>query len=538
VFRRINQIVLTLLILCDLAVVLGSWNFAYWLRFYEINLPRAEILHLTPHSLEPAVAQGLPLAVRDELLEQAGRSYTSAYELRQDVTELLEEHNLGRFTRIVVAQALTDASIPPYAVYARVTPVLLLLAIGVFYAHGVYRTYRLRTLSAELRGLLGGAAILFVLTLAATFFYRQAEYSRIHMLYFGIVMAGLLILERTAIRLTVRALRRRGMLVRRFVLVGDSPLAAEFYERFQASRDLGLELIGLVTPGPTTVTPALQAIPRLGAVSDLPCILTDRSAAQPVDQVVSAFTLAQHEQMEILGRILDQHVVDHRIVPDLGRTLRLRTEVETFDGMPLVVVSQGPLEGWNQVFKRAFDLAGSVVGMVVFSPFFLTIPILIKLTSPGPVLYVQERMSWNGRRFGMMKFRSMPVDAENKTGAVWASEHDARPTRLGAILRKSSLDEIPQFLNVLLGDMSLVGPRPERPVFIDEFKRRIPGYMLRHKIKAGITGWAQVNGWRGNTSLEKRIECDLYYISNWSIGFDFRILVLTLFRGFFSRNAY
>jgi Undecaprenyl-phosphate glucose phosphotransferase len=533
VFRRHNQIVLTLLIVCDLAVVLGSWHLAYWLRFRAINFPPAQSVHLTMESFAPAQEQGLPAEVRDEVLRSAGKPYTSAYELNLDVTAILAARGLERFAPGLVERATTEAVSPPYGPYARVTPLLLLLAVAVFYAHGVYRTRRFRSFGAELRGVLGGAGIVLVLTLAASFFYR-GEFSRIHMLYFGATMALLLSAERGAVRLGVRTLRRRGWLVRRFLLVGDSPLAVDFLDRFHAGRDQGLQLVGLVTPGASIETSGLRDLPRLGTIAELERILDDH----PVDQVVSALTLRQHEAMELLGRILDAHVVDHRIVPDLGRAIRLRTEVESLDGLPLIVVSQSPLEGWNQVFKRVFDLAGSLVALLLFSPFFLIIPLLIKLTSPGPVFYIQERMGWNGMRFGILKFRSMPVDAEQTTGPVWASKGDARPTRLGSFLRKSNLDEIPQLLNVLRGDMSLVGPRPERPVFIEEFKRRIPGYMLRHKIKAGITGWAQVNGWRGNTSLEKRIECDLFYISNWSIGFDFRILVLTLFKGFFHRNAY
>jgi Undecaprenyl-phosphate glucose phosphotransferase len=534
VFRRHNQIVLTLLILCDLAVMLGSWNLAYWLRFTVINLPPAQILRITPHSLEPAEARGLPPDVRDNLLLRFGHPHTSDYELREELRLALKERGLERFAQVVMAQVIIDTSIPPYSQYAWMTPVLLAATVVVFYGHGVYRRHRLRTLRSELRGVLGGALIVLLLTLAGSYFFRQVEYSRIHMLYFGALTAALLVAERALFRLSVRALRRRGLLVRRFLLVGDSPLAAEFYERFKDSHELGLQLVGLVTPGPQTQTAALRGLPRLGTVGELPRVLQQH----PVDQVVSALTLRQHEQMEALGRILDEHVVDHRILPDLGRAIRLRTEVEIFDGLPLVVVSQGPLEGWNQVFKRVFDLAGSLAALLVFSPCFVVVPILIKLTSPGPVFYDQERMGWNGKRFRILKFRSMPVDAEHRTGPVWATAADQRPTALGALLRRSNLDEIPQLLNVLKGDMSLVGPRPERPVFIEEFKRKIPGYMLRHKIKAGITGWAQVNGWRGNTSLEKRIECDLFYISNWSIAFDFRILLLTLFRGFFHRNAY
>lgn len=533
-FRRHNQIALTLLILCDLAVILGSWNLAYWLRFRAIDFPPAQTLRLTQAGLAPVVAAGLSPDAAAELLARTKPAYTSAFELREDVADILGRRRAERFTGAVLKQAIADASVPPYELYAQVTPFLLLLTVLVFYLHGVYRSHRLRSLTSELRGVLGGSAIVLLLTLAASFFYRQGAYSRVHVVYFAVLMMGLIVAERTAFRLAVHALRRHGYLVRRMILVGDSDLAAAFYEAFRASRDLGVELVGLVTPGPRTETPALQAVPRLGRLQDLEGIL-DR---HPVEHIVSALTLRQAAHSEVLGRILDERTVDHRIIPDLGRAVRLRIEAETFDGLPLVVVSQGPLEGWNQVFKRLFDLAGSIVALIVTSPLFAVIPILIKLTSPGPVIFAQERMGWNGQRFNIYKFRSMPVDAERVSGPVWATESDERPTRLGALLRKSNLDEIPQFWNVLKGEMSLVGPRPERPVFIERFKKQVPGYMLRHKIKAGITGWAQVNGWRGDTSLEKRIECDLYYISNWSIGFDFRILILTLFKGFFHRNAY
>ncbi len=190
------------------------------------------------------------------------------------------------------------------------------------------------------------------------------------------------------------------------------------------------------------------------------------------------------------------------------------------------------------LFKRVFDLVGSTAGIMLLMPVWILLPILIKLTSPGPIFYLQERMGLDGKSFKMIKFRSMKVDAESETGAVWATKDDQRKTKLGSFIRKTSLDEVPQFFNVFQGSMSLVGPRPERPVFISEFKTKIPNYMLRHKMKAGITGWAQVNGWRGNTSLEKRIEHDIYYLTHWSIWFDMKILVMTVFSGIINPNAY
>ncbi|HEX4922512.1 MAG TPA: exopolysaccharide biosynthesis polyprenyl glycosylphosphotransferase, partial [Bdellovibrionales bacterium] len=213
-------------------------------------------------------------------------------------------------------------------------------------------------------------------------------------------------------------------------------------------------------------------------------------------------------------------------------------EVEEFDGLPILTLNQSPIVGWNAVTKRISDIVYSLVALILFSPLMLLIALLVKLTSRGPVLYKQERMGMDGRTFYMYKFRSMRPDAEAQTGAVWAKKGDDRTTWIGAILRKSSLDELPQFINVLKGEMSCVGPRPERPVFVEKFRKEIPGYMLRHKVKAGITGWAQVNGLRGNTSLEDRIEYDLFYITHWSLAFDLRIMLMTVFKGFFSPNAY
>jgi Undecaprenyl-phosphate glucose phosphotransferase len=223
--------------------------------------------------------------------------------------------------------------------------------------------------------------------------------------------------------------------------------------------------------------------------------------------------------------------VDIHVVPDLLQFIALRARLENLDGVPIISLNDVPLRGFNSVLKRATDVAISAVALAILSPFFAVIALLIKRTSSGPVFYTQERMGLDGKAFNVYKFRSMHEDAEEETGPVWARDDDPRATRIGRLLRKTDADELPQFWNVLRGDMSIVGPRPERPYFVEQFKHRIPQYMLRHKVKAGITGWAQVNGWRGNTSLEKRIEYDLYYIENWSVALDLKIMWLTLVRG-------
>jgi Undecaprenyl-phosphate glucose phosphotransferase len=239
----------------------------------------------------------------------------------------------------------------------------------------------------------------------------------------------------------------------------------------------------------------------------------------------------------VLSGIGDDPIAIH-LVPDVFSLVPARGGVEEFETIPFIHLRESRLYGWNRLLKRAFDLFFGAVALVVAAPIMLGIAVALKVTSPGPVLYRQERMGVDGRRFKMLKFRTMRVDAESETGPVWARPDDPRRTALGIFLRRASLDELPQLFNVMKGEMSLVGPRPERPSFVEEFRRRVPGYMLRHKVKAGITGWAQLNGWRGNTSIERRIECDLYYIERWSLGFDLKILVQTIWYGFrINRNA-
>jgi Undecaprenyl-phosphate glucose phosphotransferase len=240
--------------------------------------------------------------------------------------------------------------------------------------------------------------------------------------------------------------------------------------------------------------------------------------------------------LRILQDVGDE-MIDLRIVPDLFQYVTFKAGIEDFDGLPVINLTQVPLEGWNSMIKRSMDLALSSIGLVVLAIVYPFIALAITLEDRGPVFFAQERMGLDGRIFRILKFRSMRTDAEDE-GARWASENDPRRTVIGTFLRKTSLDELPQLINVFRGDMSLVGPRPERPEFVQEFKSKIPQYMLRHRVRAGITGWAQVHGWRGNTSLTKRIEYDLYYIENWTVGLDVRILWMTLRSGLLHKNAY
>jgi Undecaprenyl-phosphate glucose phosphotransferase len=279
---------------------------------------------------------------------------------------------------------------------------------------------------------------------------------------------------------------------------------------------------------------SLSGIPILGRTEDLPRVLQQRT----VDQVYIALPRHADTDLEHILWLLSDQVVDIRIVPDFSQFVALNASAEEFEGMPIISLTERPLHGWKRVSKRVFDVFLSIAGLVVLMPVMAVIALLVKLTSPGPVLYHQERIGYDGRKFRMFKFRSMYDDAERETGAVWAKRNDPRITPLGKFLRKFSLDELPQIWNVLRGDMSFVGPRPEREVFVDAFRKTIPRYMMRHKIKSGITGWAQINGLRGESPIEKRTQLDLFYIRNWSFWFDVKIILITIAKIFYDDHAY
>ncbi|MFK7872035.1 MAG: undecaprenyl-phosphate glucose phosphotransferase [Oligoflexales bacterium] len=258
-------------------------------------------------------------------------------------------------------------------------------------------------------------------------------------------------------------------------------------------------------------------------------------------QYTNIVILTNHTDTETLQKdlptLVDQ-TLDIKVIPDISEYRRFGVDIDIINHTPIIQLQACPLSGFNISIKRCVDLLGAVVALFIFSPVMILLSFLIPFSSRGPILYRQTRIGIDGETFEILKFRSMPISAEAQTGAIFATATDNRATWLGRFMRKTSLDELPQLLNVLLGDMSLVGPRPERPVFVDQFRREIPAYMLRHKVRAGMTGWAQINGWRGNTSIHKRIECDLYYIQNWSLWLDIKILFLTVFKGFISPQAY
>jgi Undecaprenyl-phosphate glucose phosphotransferase len=408
-------------------------------------------------------------------------------------------------------------------------PILVVwtLAFGWF---DLYRPRRLGSRLSEWRDIAkASTAAVLVMMAVEAFVAPDTRYSRlVIVLFWALAIVGLSA-WRSTFRAALRLARRRGHNLRQALLVGGGEPADAIVAALGQRPDVGVRVMGRVGDAPTR-----SAVHRLGGYDDLRAVL-DR---QPVDLVLVALPRGDHGRLAgILSDVGDDPVAIH-VVPDIYGLPPLRGGVEAFEGVPLLHLRESPLLGWNRVLKRLFDVGIGAIVLGALAPLMALIALAIRCTSRGPVIVRQERMGLDGARFAMLKFRTMQEDAEDATGPAWTQPGDPRRTRLGAVLRRLSLDELPQLVNVLRGDMSLVGPRPERPHFVEQFRQRIPGYMLRHTVKAGMTGWAQVNGWRGDTSLEKRLEYDLDYIERWSLGFDVAILLRTLWRGFADRNAY
>ncbi len=422
--------------------------------------------------------------------------------------------------------------VPDLWLYLALLVLVLVVYAVVFQVMGLYRR-PWAGISQTLWPVARTATTGVVVAVTLTYFVRPYDFSRLVFAHFYVLLVAAMLLYRPFLRWLWSRTHpeHAGEAV---LIVGIEDLGRLMAQKIRQNPVLGLRIVGFLTRRPEMVGQKIEGLPVLGLYSQVQEIL----ALHQVQTVIVALPMSSHETIrEVMNNVADE-MVDVKIVPDYYRFISLHGTVEEFEGLPIIGLRGSPLEGWAGVAKRLLDIAGSLFLIVLFGPLMILSALAVKLTSPGPIFYRQERMGLDGRVFQMLKFRTMGVGAEDETGPVWCQPEDPRRTPLGAFLRATSLDETPQFFNVLKGEMSLVGPRPERPEFIVEFRRKIPGYMLRHKVKAGITGWAQINGWRGNTSLERRIEHDLFYIENWSLALDLKILAMTPFRGLIHPHAY
>lgn len=417
---------------------------------------------------------------------------------------------------------------------------LLILPIWIvsLFASSLYRIRGDFNLVTQFQKITISSSLSVLFLVFILFFLKdENQLSRLFLLTFWIFNISFLIIARYLVKGFLKKFRGEKQQSRQVLILGGGEISKKMVSKIQSMPWIGYRIIGFLDDA--TTERELGGIPKnvpcIGKIDETDSILSK----EKIDTVFVTIGLDDKYLFEKLINTLSKYPINIGIVPNLFQyNLLANADIDDLSGLPIISILDSPMVGVNRYIKRAFDILFSFFVILFTFPLGFLIAFLIKLTSHGPVLYKQERVSLNGKRFNIYKFRSMPVDVESKSGPKWAEAGDNRSTKIGSFLRKTSIDEFPQFLNVLAGSMSVVGPRPERPNFVEQFRHDIPQYMLRHKMKAGITGWAQVNGWRGNTSLKKRIECDIFYINNWSLLLDIKIILITFYKGFINKNAY
>jgi putative colanic acid biosynthesis UDP-glucose lipid carrier transferase len=421
--------------------------------------------------------------------------------------------------------------------YLKVIILAVILSALIFPLSSVYKVWRGSSTLSEVKQItVAWMMVGLTMTLLAFITKSGAEYSRSWMLIWLAIGWLALVSSRGVLRSILRYLRSSGFNHRHIIIVGTSDQAAIVADRLRKSTWFGLEISALFSSGEISdyLPPWLREKKIISDYEELRRYVDENE----VDQVWISLPHSEEDTIRRVINVLDGSSAEIRYVPDIFEYQLMHHSLSEVAGVPVVNISYSAISGANKLLKAVEDYVLSSLLLLLASPLMLFIAVGVKMSSPGPVLYRQKRVGWNGKEFTMLKFRTMPVNAERRTGPVWASRVDNRATPFGSFLRKTSLDELPQLFNVLRGEMSLIGPRPERPVFVEQFKNEVPHYNKKHLVKAGLTGWAQVHGWRGNTCLHTRIEHDLFYIENWSLWLDIKIIIMTIFRGLVHRNAY
>ena len=417
--------------------------------------------------------------------------------------------------------------------------ILVPLLLILYAMNNLYSSKRVMRIRTEMIGIfyanvIGVALWIIGLFMMANVLPWTVDYSRRLMLFFFVINLIITGLYRYIIRKILYHIRRRGNNLKHIILVGYSRAAEAYMDRLYANAQWGYVVHGILDDHVPRGT-EYKGTKVLGGIDNLEIILPENK----MDEITITLSLGDYDKLERIVDMCEKSGVHTKFIPDYNSLFPSNPYTEDLMGLPLINIRYVPLSNTLYAFiKRCMDIAGACFCLVLFSPVMLAAAIGTAISGGGPVIFKQERIGMHGRPFQMYKFRTMIEQAPEDEERAWTTKEDARVTRFGRILRKTSIDEMPQFVNVLMGNMSLVGPRPERPQFVEKFKEEIPRYMVKHQVRPGITGWAQVNGSRGDTSIRKRIEYDLYYIENWSIGFDFKILLMTIFRGFINKNAY
>lgn len=404
----------------------------------------------------------------------------------------------------------------------------------VYYLNRMYTPRRTQKIETELAQVVTSnilGAVAFFVCIAV---FKFSDFSRGLIGIFVGINVALQILEKVMIRWTLRHMRTKGYNMKYVLLVGYSRAAEEYINRINSNPQWGYVIRGILddnVPRGTTY----KGVKVIGKIDNIDVILP----ISQLDEIAVTLALADYDRLEELVGICEKSGVHTKFIPDYNSLIPNKPYTEDINGLPVINIRYVPLSNTvNAIAKRTVDIIGSLLGIIVLSPFLLIVAIIIKCTSKGPIIFKQERVGLHNKTFNMYKFRTMYVQDKSEEVKKWTTKDDPRVTKVGKFFRKTSIDEFPQLFNILRGDMSLVGPRPERPQFVEKFREEIPRYMIKHQVRPGLTGWAQINGFRGDTSIRKRIDYDIYYIENWTMGFDIKIMFLTIFRGFINENAY
>lgn len=418
--------------------------------------------------------------------------------------------------------------------YMKSLIILVPCIIAMYYAFNLYTAKRVQGRRLEIWNLFKANTLTLLIFMSMSYLVKAMDLSRWMLAFFYILNITFGIIARNLIRMILRGMRKHGLNQKHILLVGYSRAAEEYIDRIIANPQWGYNIRGILDDTVSAGT-TYKGIKVLGRIDNLMIILPQNH----LDEIAITLGLNEYFRLEEIVALCEKSGVHTKFIPDYSNIIPTKPYTEDLLGLPVVNIRYVPLSNQFSAFvKRLMDICGSLACLLLFSPVMLVTALLIKVTSPGPLIFKQERVGLHNKPFMMYKFRSMVVQNAETEKKAWTVKDDPRVTGIGKFIRKTSIDELPQLFNILKGDMSLVGPRPERPLFVEKFQEEIPRYMVKHQVRPGLTGWAQVNGYRGDTSIKKRIEHDLYYIENWSVGLDIKILFLTVFKGFVNKNAY
>ena len=436
-----------------------------------------------------------------------------------------------RFVGPMAATAVRTRSFQQYMIMLiLIIPVYLLL----YQAFTLYTPMRMQGRRLVLANIIKANSLGLLILMFTFYMVNEGDYSRSTYIMFYVINIILQWCTRMLIFTLLRDMREKGLNQKQMICVGYSRAAEEYIDRVLANPQWGYVIRGILDDNVPAGT-EYRGIKVLGRIANLNIILPENR----LDEIAITLGLSEYYRLEEIVALCEKSGVHTKFITDYNKIIPTKPYTEDILGLPVINIRYVPLNNtFNALIKRAMDIVGSIVGIIVTSPLMILMCLIIKLTSPGPLIYKQERVGLHNQTFWMYKFRSMEVQPEAEEKKAWTVKNDPRVTPIGKFMRHTSIDELPQLFNILKGNMSLVGPRPERPFFVEKFREEIPRYMVKHQVRPGLTGWAQVNGYRGDTSIKKRIECDLYYIENWSIGLDIKIIFLTFFKGFINKNAY